>query len=71
VAALEIGQSLHISDLKLPAGVRSVELSHGEEHDQPVVAIHHARVSVEEEPVAAAPAEVPAGAGKKEDKSGE
>lgn len=73
VAALEIGQSLHISDLKLPAGVKSVELSHGEEHDQPVVAIHHARVTVEEEPAAeeAEAAEVPATAEKKEEKGGE
>ena len=72
VAALEIGQSLHISDLKLPAGVTSVELSHGEEHDQPVVAIHHARVAVEEEPAAeAAPGEVPAAAEKKDEKGGE
>ena len=65
VAALEIGQSLHISDLVLPAGVTSVELSHGEEHDQPVVAIHHARVAVEEEPTAEA-GEVPAASEKKE-----
>ncbi|HEX7046638.1 MAG TPA: 50S ribosomal protein L25/general stress protein Ctc [Gammaproteobacteria bacterium] len=72
VAALEIGQSLHISDLKLPEGVTSVELSHGEEHDQPVVAIHHARVAVEEEPTEAAEAgEVPAAAEKKEEKGGE
>ncbi|HEX7029871.1 MAG TPA: 50S ribosomal protein L25/general stress protein Ctc [Gammaproteobacteria bacterium] len=73
VAALEIGQSLHISDLKLPEGVTSVELSHGEEHDQPVVSIHHARVTAEEEPAAEGTeaAEVPATAEKKEDKGGE
>lgn len=52
VGGLEVGQSLHISDLKLPEGVTSVDLSHGEEHDKPVVAIHHARVSAEEEPEA-------------------
>lgn len=72
VAKLEIGQSLHISDLALPAGVTSVELSHGAEHDQPVVAIHHARVAVEEEPAAeTAPGEVPAANEKKEEKGGE
>lgn len=39
VAELGLGETLHISDLKLPKGVESVELSHGEEHDQPVVTI--------------------------------
>lgn len=40
LAAVEIGTILHISDLKLPKGVESVELSHGAEHDLPVVAVH-------------------------------
>ena len=71
VAKMDIGDSLHISDLKLPSGVTSVELSHGEEHDQPVVAIHHARVTVEEEPAEEAAAEVPTTTGKKEEKEGE
>ncbi|WP_347332088.1 50S ribosomal protein L25/general stress protein Ctc [Marinimicrobium locisalis] len=43
VADLELGSSLHISDLKLPKGVESVELSHGEDHDQPVVSINKPR----------------------------
>ena len=43
VADLELGESLHISDLKLPKGVESVELSHGEDHDQPVVSINKPR----------------------------
>ena len=43
VAELELGQSLHISDLKLPKGVESVQLSHGEDHDQPVVSINKPR----------------------------
>jgi large subunit ribosomal protein L25 len=33
VADLEVGHSLHISDLKLPAGVSSVELTKGDDHD--------------------------------------
>ncbi len=41
VEALEIGSSLHISDLSLPEGVESVALSHGEDHDLPVVSILH------------------------------
>lgn len=40
VAALEIGQTLHISDLVLPAGVASVELGKGESHDLAVVTLH-------------------------------
>ena len=55
---LELNHALHLSDLKLPEGVRIVQLAYGEEHDLPVVSIHHPRVEVEEEPVAAAaPAE--------------
>ena len=41
VEALEIGTSLHISDLKLAKGVESVALTHGEDHDLPVVSILH------------------------------
>lgn len=40
LAAVEAGQVLHISDLKLPKGVESVALSHGADHDLPVVAVH-------------------------------
>ncbi|MEY3016990.1 MAG: hypothetical protein RL336_125 [Pseudomonadota bacterium] len=36
---LETGQSLHISDVKLPKGVESVALSHGPEHDLPVASV--------------------------------
>ncbi|MCG8433252.1 MAG: 50S ribosomal protein L25/general stress protein Ctc [Gammaproteobacteria bacterium] len=49
VQELELNASLHLSDIKLPEGVRIVALSHGTEHDLPVVAIHHARVTTEEE----------------------
>lgn len=37
---VEIGQILHISDIKLPEGVESVALSHGADHDLPVVAVN-------------------------------
>ena len=40
VTALEVGHSLHLSDVVLPEGVTSVELSKGEGHDQAVVSIH-------------------------------
>ena len=39
VVELDVNESLHLSDLKLPSGARLVELSHGPEHDLPVVAI--------------------------------
>lgn len=40
LADLEMGQILHISDLKLPKGVESVALSHGSDHDLPVVTVN-------------------------------
>lgn len=39
VANLELGQTIHLSDIALPAGVESVELRKGESHDQAVVSI--------------------------------
>lgn len=40
MAGIEVGQILHISDLRLPAGVESVALVHGADHDLPVVAVN-------------------------------
>lgn len=40
VAAMEMGQTLHISDVTFPEGVTSVELAKGENHDQAVVTIN-------------------------------
>jgi len=34
------GEIVHISDLKLPEGVESIALSHGSDHDLPVVAVN-------------------------------
>jgi len=39
VAELKLGEALHLSDIKLPEGVISTQLSYGEDHDQPVVSI--------------------------------
>ncbi len=44
MSTVAIGQILHISDLVLPAGVESVALAHGSDHDLPVVAIHRPKV---------------------------
>ena len=49
VSGLNIGESLHISDLTLPEGVVSIELSHGEDHDQPIVSIQKGRVASTDE----------------------
>jgi len=43
VSGMKVGDTLHISHLPLPEGVSSVELAHGEDHDQPVVAIQKSR----------------------------
>lgn len=48
LAKLDIGESIHLSDLVLPKGVEIVELSHGPEHDLPVVSMMASRASVEE-----------------------
>jgi large subunit ribosomal protein L25 len=39
LAKLEIGESLHLSDIKTPSGVEIVALSHGDEHNLAVVSI--------------------------------
>ena len=50
---LEMDQTLHISDLTLPKGVKSIALMHGEDHDQPVCSIHKPKAAVIEDDVAA------------------
>ncbi len=58
VSALELGDTIHLSDIKLPEGVSIVELSHGEEHDLPVAAVVVTRGgAAEEAEETAAPAE--------------
>ncbi|EQD48948.1 ribosomal 5S rRNA E-loop binding protein Ctc/L25/TL5 [mine drainage metagenome] len=61
VTQLEIGQAIHLSQIPLPEGVSLVQLLHGTEHDLPVVAVHHARVTQATEETAApeTPAETP------------
>ncbi|NOU52533.1 50S ribosomal protein L25/general stress protein Ctc [Pseudoalteromonas sp. JBTF-M23] len=49
VAALEVGATLHLSDIKLPAGVASVELAKGEGHDQAVVTLNAPKGAASEE----------------------
>ncbi|GED22108.1 50S ribosomal protein L25/general stress protein Ctc [Halomonas halmophila] len=49
IADLEIGATLHLSDIQVPAGVTVVELSHGEDHDQAIVNVTKAKVMQTEE----------------------
>jgi len=51
VSALKLGESIHLTELKLPKGVKLTALAHGDdkEHDQAVVAINSPRGGAEEE----------------------
>jgi len=58
VSPLEAGESVHLSEIKLPSGVEIPGLVAGSEHDLPVVTIVIPRAALEtEEAEAAAPAE--------------
>ncbi len=47
---VDLGQTLHISDIKLPKGVESVALSHGADHDLPIAAVNKPKgVAVEDD----------------------
>ena len=56
VTQLNVNETLHLSDIRLPAGVELVELLHGPEHDLPVVSIHLPRAAIEAEAAPAAEA---------------
>ncbi len=49
LAAVEIGQSLHLSDLILPEGVEILILAQGEDHDHPVAQVMKTKVKAEDE----------------------
>ena len=67
LSTLDVGQIVHLSDLKLPNGVSIPELKLGKEHDIAVVIAKHGKEEVEEAP--AETAEVPASkVAKKDDK---
>jgi large subunit ribosomal protein L25 len=72
MAAVNIGESIHLGDIKLPENVENTALLHGGDADQPVVSVHIQRVSAEDEAEEAeeaivAPGEVPAAADSKDD----
>ncbi len=68
LGALEVGSTIHLSEVKLPKGVEIPELKLGKEHDVAVAVARRGRVETEETEEAAEPAEVPAAkVAKKED----
>jgi len=62
ISGMEIGDSLHLSDLKVPEGVTLLDLARGEGHDLAVVAIHVKRIVEEVEEAPAAEVEAAAAA---------
>ncbi|TLU67538.1 50S ribosomal protein L25/general stress protein Ctc [Thalassotalea litorea] len=52
VKDLEVGQTIHLSDIALPKGVTSVELAKGEDHDQAVVTASAPKVSSDDDDAA-------------------
>jgi large subunit ribosomal protein L25 len=48
LAKLDIGETLHLSDIVLPKGVDIIELQHGPEHDLPVVSMMASKASKED-----------------------
>ncbi|HHH48385.1 MAG TPA: 50S ribosomal protein L25/general stress protein Ctc [Gammaproteobacteria bacterium] len=49
LSALEAGESLHLSDIKLPEGAVIAALQQGEDHDLPVASIHMPRGATSDE----------------------
>ncbi len=48
VAALEMGNTLHLSDIPMPKGVTIVALTHGEDHDTGIVTVTHPDLGTDE-----------------------
>ena len=73
VSMLEIGDAKHLSDIVLPEGVTILALAHDEEHehDISIAAVHHPRVTEEEEPEEAEAAEAEEAEGEEAEAEGE
>jgi large subunit ribosomal protein L25 len=71
IANLKLNEMLHLSDIKVPAGVEIPEIAQGPEHDHAIVSIHVIKAApVEDEEVAEDEAAAE-GAAPKEDAGGE
>lgn len=74
LSALELGDTLYLSDIKLPEGVEIPQLAMGKDHDDAIVTARPARVETEEEEPAEGAeqsAEVPAAKVSDDDKKDE
>lgn len=71
VSSMDVNDSLHLSDIKLPEGVELIELSHGEGYDQSVVSVQIPRATVEAEPGEEEGAEGEAGGEAEGDENGD
>jgi large subunit ribosomal protein L25 len=60
---MDVGDSLHLTDLNLPAGVDLLELARGEGHDLGVVSVHAKRGATEETAEEGAPEAAAEGGG--------
>lgn len=49
VSELNIGESLHLSDIKLSKGLEIVALTHGEDHDAQILSVQASRAAVAED----------------------
>lgn len=49
LADVELGQVVHLSDIKLPEGVEVLELAQGEDHDHPIAQVLKTRGRAEDE----------------------
>lgn len=54
LAEIELGQSVHLSEIVLPEGVEVPVLAHGEDYDHTVAQVVKTKVAVEEEDIAEA-----------------
>ena len=75
VSGVDVGETLHLTDITLPEGVQFVDLVHGEENDRAIFGIHMPRVAAdeeaEEEAAAAEEGEAPAEEGGDEEAGGD
>jgi large subunit ribosomal protein L25 len=49
MAEVQLDQTVHLSDIKLPKGVTIVALTHGQSHDHPVASVHKPKAASEED----------------------
>jgi len=49
VVNMDIGDTIHLSELVMPEGTRALDLDHGEDYDRGVISCHMPRVTTEED----------------------